>query len=48
MTRAEHCRTKAEECELLARTARDPKIRSQLEKLAADWRALAAEIDKAK
>lgn len=48
MTRAEHCRAKAEECDQLARTMHDPKTKSQLEKLAADWRALAAEIDKGK
>jgi hypothetical protein len=47
MTRAEFCRSKAEECEQMARTTRNPKIRSQLEKLAADWRALADQLDKA-
>jgi hypothetical protein len=46
MTRAQFCRGKAEECDKLARTTRDPKIKSQLEKLAADWRALAADLDK--
>jgi hypothetical protein len=46
MTSASHCRAKAEECEQMARTTRNPEIRSQLEKLAADWRALADQLDK--
>ena len=47
MTRAEFCRSKAEECDQLVHATRDIKIRSQLEKIAADWRALADQLDTA-
>jgi hypothetical protein len=43
-SRAEHFRKKAEECRELAKRARDPDVRAQLYKLAADWIALAERI----
>jgi hypothetical protein len=46
MTRSEYCRSKAEECDLMARSTRDPRIKAQLEKRAADWRKLADELDR--
>jgi hypothetical protein len=45
MTRAGQCRAKAVECERLAQSAHDPKVRRQLRKLAADWRELAMQIE---
>ena len=47
MTRAEFCRSKAEECDQLAHTTRDPKIRNQFKKIAVDWRVLADQLDEA-
>jgi hypothetical protein len=45
MTKAGQCRAKAVECERLAQSARDPEVRRQLRKLAADWRELAIQIE---
>jgi hypothetical protein len=44
-SRAEICRAKAAECETMAGTAQDPKVKETYRDLAARWRDMARQID---
>jgi hypothetical protein len=45
-TKADRFRQKARECESLADEARDPAVKQNFADLAADWRSLAAQIER--
>jgi hypothetical protein len=46
MTKADEYRAKALECERMARNARDPEAKRQLQDLAFEWRQMADQADK--